>query len=104
MNQSILEKISNQIPPNDCETLESWKPTEDIKVTLEELTQQLKREIGLCKKDLEKHLEKKGKIDLISKKLLSLYVCGARGWEDGFMTPLRQVLLFFYFVWNQFCT
>ena len=54
MNRSILEKISNKIPPNDCETLESWKPTEDIKVTLKELTHQLKREIRLCKKDLEK--------------------------------------------------
>ena len=32
MNQSILEKISNQIPPNDSEALESWKPAEDIKV------------------------------------------------------------------------
>ena len=54
MNRSIFEKISNQIPPNDCEALESWKPTEYIKVTLKELTHQLKREIRLCKKDLEK--------------------------------------------------
>ena len=46
MNQSILEKISNQIPPNDCEALGSWKATEGIKVTVKELTQQLKREIG----------------------------------------------------------
>ena len=79
MNQSILEKISNQIPPSDCEALGSWKATDDIKVTVKELTQQLKREIGLCKKDLEKHLEKKGKIDLTSKRLLSLYVSVARG-------------------------
>ena len=78
MNQSILEKISNQIPPNDCEVPESWKPTEDIKVSLKELTQQLKRKIGLCKKDLEKHLEKKRKVDFISKRLLSLYVSVAR--------------------------
>ena len=56
-----MEKISNLIPHNDCEALESWKPTEDNKVTLEELTKQLKREIGLCKKDLEKHLERKRK-------------------------------------------
>ena len=50
----------------------AWKATEDIKVTHEELTQQLKRKIGLCKKDLVKRLEKKGKVDLISKRLLSL--------------------------------
>ena len=72
MNQSILDKISNQIPPNDCEALKSWKATEDIKVTMKQLKQQVKREIGLCKKDFEKHLEKKGKVDLISKMLLSL--------------------------------
>ena len=34
MNQSLLEKISN----------ESWKPNEDVKQTLKELTHQLKRE------------------------------------------------------------
>ena len=83
MNQSILEKISNQIPPNDCEALESWKPTEDIKVILKEL----KPEIRLCKKDLEKHLEKKGKVDLISKRRSSLSVPVED--EDSFMTPLR---------------
>ena len=59
--------------------LESWKPTEGIKVTLKEFTQHLKREIGLYKKDLKKHLEKKGKVDLISKTLLSLYVSVGRG-------------------------
>ena len=92
MNQSILEKISDQIPPNDCEALESWKPTEDIKVTRKELTHQLKREIRLCKKDLEK----KGKVDLISKRFLSLSVSVED--EDSFVTPLRYVLLFFDFV------
>ena len=96
MNQRILEKISDQIPTNDCEALESWKPTEDIKVTLKELTHQLKREIRLCKKDLEKHLEKKGKVDLISKRLLSLSVSVED--EDSFVTPLRYVLLLFDFV------
>ena len=50
-----------------------------IKVRLKELTEQLKHEIGLCRKDLEKHLERKGKVDLISKRLLSLYVSVARG-------------------------
>ena len=64
MNQSILKKISNQIPHNDFEELESWKPAEDIKLTLKGLTHQLKRKIWLCKKDLEKHLEKKEKVDL----------------------------------------
>ena len=96
MNQSILEKISNQIPPNDSEALESWKPAEDIKVTHTEHIHQLKREIRLCKKELEKHLEKKGKVDLISKRLLSLSVSAED--EDTCMTSLRQVLLFFYFV------
>ena len=96
MNQSILEKISNQIPPNDSEALESWKPAEDIKVTHTEHIHQLKREIRLCKKELEKHLEKKGKVDLISKRLLSLSV-SAEDEDTGCMTPLRQVLLFFHF-------
>ena len=95
MNQSILEKISNQIPLNDCEGLESWKPTEDIKVTLKELTHQLKHEIQ-CHKDLEKQLEKKEKADLICKRLLSL--CVSVEDEDSRMTSLRQVLLFFCFV------
>ena len=94
MNQSILEKIPNQIPPNDSEALESSKPAEDIKVTLTELIHQLKREIRLCKKELEKHLEKKGKIDFISKRLLSL---SAEDEDTGCMTPSRQVLLFFQF-------
>ena len=94
MNQSILEKIPNQIPPNDSEALESWKPAEDIKVTLTELIYQLKCEIRLCKKELEKHLEKKGKVDLISKRLLSL---SAEDEDTGCMTPSRQVLLFFQF-------
>ena len=56
------------------EGLESWKPTEDIKETFEKLTQQLYHEIDLCKKDLQKHLEKKGKVDLIFKSLLPLSV------------------------------
>ena len=94
MNQSILEKISNQIPPNDCEVLESWKPAEDIKVTLKELIHQLKPEIQLCKKYLEKHLEKKRKVDLISKRLLFLSVSVED--EDSCMTLLRQVLFFFF--------
>ena len=74
MNRSILEKISNKIPPNDCETLESWKPTEDIKVTLKELTHQLKREIRLCKKDLEKQEERESRFDL-PKAFTSVCVC-----------------------------
>ena len=45
MNQNILEKIFNQIPHNDCEALESWKPAEDIKETFKELIHQLKHEI-----------------------------------------------------------
>ena len=68
-------EISNQIPPNDSEALESWKPAEDIKVRHTEHIHQLKREIRLCKKELEKHLEKKGKVDLISKRLLSVCIC-----------------------------
>ena len=95
MNQSILEKISNQIPHNDCEELESWKPAEDIKLTLKELTHQLKRKIWLCKRDLEKHLEKKEKVDLISKRYLSLSVSVED--EGSCITPFRQILLFFYF-------
>ena len=54
--------------------LDSWKPTENIKGILKKLTQQLNHEIHLCKKDLQKHLEKKGKLDLIFKILLSLSV------------------------------
>ena len=74
MNRSIFEKISNQIPPNDCEALESWKPTEDIKVTLKELTHQLKREIRLCKKDLEKQEERESRFDL-PKAFIAVCVC-----------------------------
>ena len=87
MNQNLLEKISN----------ESWKPTEDVKQTLKELTHQLKREIQLCNKELEKHLEKKGKVDLISRRFLSLSVSAED--EDSCMILLRQdFFLFFYFV------
>ena len=76
MNQSILEKIFNKKSPSYWwyEALESWKQTEDIKKTLKKLTQQLNHEIDLCKKDLQQHLEKKGKVDLIFKSLLSLSV------------------------------
>ena len=45
---------------------------EDIKETFKKLTQQLNHEIDLCKKDLQQHLEKKGKVDLIFKSFLSL--------------------------------
>ena len=68
---------------------QSWKPTEGIKVTLKELTQQFKHEFGLCKKSLEKHLGKKGKVNLISKRLLSLSVSVED--EDSCMTPLKLV-------------
>ena len=77
--------------------LKSWKSTKDIKVTLKERTQRLKREIDLSKKDLEKHLEKKGKVVLISKRLSSLFV-SVEYVEYSCMTRLRQVLLFVYFV------
>ena len=56
------------------EALEPWMPTEDIKETFKKLTQQLNNEIDLCKKDLQQHLEKKGKVDLIFKSLLSLSI------------------------------
>ena len=80
VNQSILEKIffkkSTQLAIDGIryEALEPWKPTEDIKETFKKLTQQLNNEIDLCKKDLQQHLEKKGKVDLIFKSLLSLSV------------------------------
>ena len=79
MNQSILKKIFNKKAPSTIdgiryEALESRKPTEDIKETFKKLTQQLNHEIDLCKKDLQQHLEKKGKVDLIFKSLLSLSV------------------------------
>ena len=74
MNQSILEKISNQIPP--CEVLKSWKSTKDIKVTLKERTQRLKREIDLSKKDLEKHLEIKRESSFdLQKAFIPVCVC-----------------------------
>ena len=57
---------------NYHEALDSWKPTKDIKETFKELTQQLNHEIDLCKKALQKDLEKKGKVDLIPKTLLFL--------------------------------
>ena len=51
----------------------------------------------LCNKELEKHLEKKEKVDLISGRFLSLSVSVED--EDSCMTPLRQdFFLFFYFV------
>ena len=56
------------------EVLQSWKPTEDIKETFKKLTKQLNHEIDLGKKDLQKHFEKKGKVDLEFKSLLSLSV------------------------------
>ena len=62
MNQSILEKIFNKIPPTDvipnaCEALERARmPTEDIKETFKILTQQQNHEIDLCKKDLQNTL------------------------------------------------
>ena len=72
-----MEKIFNKKSPVDgmmSFALDSWKPTENIKEILKKLTQQLNHEIHLCKKDLQKHLEKKGKLDLIFKILLSLSV------------------------------
>ena len=74
MNQNILEKLFNKKAPIRYEALESWKPTEDIKEIFKKFTQQLSHEIDLCKNDVEQHLEKKGKIDLIFKSLLSLSV------------------------------
>ena len=74
MNQSIFERISNKIAHIDYETLESWKPTEDIQETFKELTEQVNHETDLCKKDFQKQLEKKGKVDLTSKSHLFLSV------------------------------
>ena len=45
-----------------------------LKETFKKFTQQLNHEIDLCKKDLQQHLEEKGKVDLIFKSLLSLSV------------------------------
>ena len=67
MNQSIIEKISNKIAPTDYGALQSWKPTEDFKKPFKELTQQLYHEIDSFKQDLQKHLEKKKEVDLLSK-------------------------------------
>ena len=65
MNQSILEKIFNKIPPIDgiCvwSAREPWMPTEDIKETFKILTQQENHEIDLCKKDLQNTLRRKEK-------------------------------------------
>ena len=69
MNQSILEKIFNKIPPIDgilcvrsvVKRYEPWMPTEDIKETFKILTQQQNHEIQLCKKDLQNTLRRKGK-------------------------------------------
>ena len=75
--QSFFEKIFDKKHLASYwwyEALESRKPTEDIKETFKKLTQQLNNEIDLCKKDLQQHLEKKGKVDLIFKSLLSLSV------------------------------
>ena len=54
--------------------LEPWKPIKDIKETLKKLTQQLNHEIDLCKTDLQKDLGKKGRVDLIFKSCLSLFM------------------------------
>ena len=70
----------------------NWK----FKETFKEFKQQLNHDTNSYKKDFQKHLEKKGKVDLISKSLLSLSVED----ENSCMTTLRKVLLFFYFVWN----
>ena len=62
MNQSILEKMFNKIPPVDgMKHLQSWMPTEDIKETFKKLTQQQNHEIDLCKKDLQNTSRRKGK-------------------------------------------
>ena len=87
INQCIMEKISNKIALIDYEALESWKSTEDLKETFKELKQQLNHETDLCTKDLEKHLEKKEKVDLIFQSLLFVPVED----EDSCMTPLKQV-------------
>ena len=82
MNHSILERISNKIAHIDYEALESQKSTEDIQETFKKLTKQVNHEIDLCKKDFQKQLEKKEKVDLISKSHLSLSVEN----EDSCMT------------------
>ena len=67
MNQSILEKIFNKIPPimvYACETIESHGCHlcyEDIKETFKILTKQQNHEIDLCKKYLQNTLRRKGK-------------------------------------------
>ena len=65
MNQSILEKTFNKIPPimhmrvKCCR--EPWMPTEDIEETFKILTQQQNQEIDLCKKELQNTLRRKRK-------------------------------------------
>ena len=69
-----MEKMSNKIVHIDYLARKPWKPTKDIKETFKELTQKLNHDTDLCTKDLQKHLEKKGKVDLITKSFLSLSV------------------------------
>ena len=63
--QDESEHFGENIKQNNTyswyETLESWKPTEDIKETFKKLTQQQNHEIDLCKKDLQNTLRRKGK-------------------------------------------
>ena len=56
-------------------TIKSWNGSQlniQAKETFNKLTQQLNRESNLYKKDLQKHLEKKEKVNLIFKNLSSL--------------------------------
>ena len=70
MNQSILEKIFNK-------KVLRYLPSQlaiDADGMMKRQSHQLNHEIDLCKKELQQHLEKKGKADLIFKSLLSLSV------------------------------
>ena len=100
MNQSILKKIFNKKAPSTIdgiryEALESRKPTEDIKETFKKLTQQLNHKIDLCKKDLQQHFEKKGKVDLIFKSLFYPCLWKMRG---SCMTPFSVEASFVIFL------
>ena len=65
MNQSILEKIFNKITRIDG--MKGQSHGSQLRETFEKLTQQLNHEIDLCKKDPQKQLQKKWKVDLLFK-------------------------------------
>ena len=85
MNQDILGKVSDKIASINFERLESWKPADDIKEALKELKHELSCKSNSRKKELQRHLEKKGKIDVISQNLLPLSLDD----KDNCLTPLR---------------